>query len=108
MTSSLRLPTITLLCFFTLLIASSNAFAPSSSSSQMAIDRKITSSTIHMGFGMPDEETKKLTRENEPDQYFATNMDKMSDQEKLPVAIAGLAFISLPFIAGLIALYASK
>lgn len=32
----------------------------------------------------------------------------MSDEEKLPIALAGLLFISLPFVAGLIALYAAK
>lgn len=32
----------------------------------------------------------------------------MSDQEKIPIAIAGVAFIALPFIAGLIALYSAK
>jgi hypothetical protein len=32
----------------------------------------------------------------------------MSDSEKLPIAIAGVAFITLPFIAGLIALYSAK
>jgi hypothetical protein len=32
----------------------------------------------------------------------------MSDGEKLPLALAGVAFITLPFIAGMIALYASK
>jgi hypothetical protein len=32
----------------------------------------------------------------------------MSDKEKIPIAIAGVAFITLPFIAGLIALYAAK
>jgi hypothetical protein len=32
----------------------------------------------------------------------------MSDQEKIPIAIAGIAFIALPFIAGLIALYSAK
>jgi hypothetical protein len=32
----------------------------------------------------------------------------MSDKEKIPIALAGLAFVSLPFIAGLIFLYASK
>jgi hypothetical protein len=32
----------------------------------------------------------------------------MSDEEKFPIALAGLAGISLPFILGLIALYASK
>ncbi len=57
---------------------------------------------------MPDEETKKLTRDNEPDEYFSTNMDKMSDAEKIPVAIGGFVVICLPFVAGLIALYASK
>ena len=36
------------------------------------------------------------------------NTDKMSDEEKLPIAIAGVAFISLPFIAGLIALYSAQ
>lgn len=100
-----RISTITLL--FTILIAISSfsdAFAPSSQ-----IQRIVTpTSSIHMGFGMGDEEPKKLTRDNEPDQYFSTNLDKMSDQEKLPIAIGGFLFISLPFVAGLIALYASK
>jgi hypothetical protein len=32
----------------------------------------------------------------------------MSDAEKMPIALAGVAFITLPFIAGMIALYASK
>jgi hypothetical protein len=63
---------------------------------------------LHMGFFGGDEDAKKLTRDNEPEQYFATNTDKMSDQEKIPIAVGGLLFISLPFILGLIALYASK
>ena len=36
------------------------------------------------------------------------NTDKMSDEEKIPIALAGLAGISLPFILGLIALYAAQ
>lgn len=32
----------------------------------------------------------------------------MSDEEKVPIAIAGVLGISLPFILGLIALYAAK
>ena len=32
----------------------------------------------------------------------------MSDEEKIPIALAGLAGISLPFIAGMIALYAAQ
>mmetsp|Transcript_14857 Transcript_14857/g.20983 ORF Transcript_14857/g.20983 Transcript_14857/m.20983 type:complete len:98 (+) Transcript_14857:77-370(+) len=59
-------------------------------------------------FGEDGGERPSLTRDNEPEDYFSTNMDKMSDEEKLPIALAGLAFISLPFIAGLIALYAAK
>lgn len=39
---------------------------------------------------------------------FNRNTDKMSDEEKLPIAIAGVAFITLPFIAGLIALYSAQ
>ena len=62
-----------------------------------------------MGFGMGDDDgPKPLTRDNEPEEMFASKMDKMSDAEKMPVALAGLAFVSLPFIAGLIALYLSK
>jgi hypothetical protein len=64
---------------------------------------------VNMGFGLNDEEQpKKLTRENEPEEYFSSEMDQMSDAEKLPIALGGLAFVSLPFIAGLIALYSSK
>jgi hypothetical protein len=37
-----------------------------------------------------------------------SNTDKMSDEEKLPIAIAGIVGISLPFILGLIALYSAK
>jgi len=32
----------------------------------------------------------------------------MTDEEKIPIALAGVAFITIPFIAGLIALYAAK
>jgi hypothetical protein len=37
-----------------------------------------------------------------------SNTDKMTDAEKLPIAIAGIAFITIPFIAGMVALYAAK
>lgn len=47
---------------------------------------------------------KKLTALS----LFFRNTDKMSDEEKLPIAIAGVAFITLPFIAGLIALFAAR
>ena len=46
--------------------------------------------------------------DSEPEDFFSTNTDKMSDKEKIPLAIAGLVGISLPFIFGLIALYSAK
>lgn len=55
-----------------------------------------------------EKERKALTRDSEPEDYFQTNTDKMSDEEKIPIAVAGLVGISLPFILGLIALYAAK
>lgn len=85
-------------------VLSTSAFAPNSIAKSVS-----TKNTLKMGFGMGDgEKPKKLTRENEPDEYFSSNLDKMSDSEKLPLAIGGLVVISLPFIAGLIALYSAK
>jgi hypothetical protein len=94
--------------FVTILIAcivlSSSAFAPNAMAKSIS-----TKNTLKMGFGMGDgEKPKKLTRDNEPEEYFSSNLDKMSDSEKLPLAIGGLLVISLPFIAGLIALYSAK
>lgn len=85
------------------LVAFSSAFAPIPA--RFAVQ---SHTQINMGFGLGDEEPKVLTRENEPEDFFSTDMDKMTDAEKLPVAIAGFAFISLPFLAGMIALYAAK
>jgi hypothetical protein len=36
--------------------------------------------------------------------------DKMTDEQKLlvPIALAGVAFITLPFLVGLFALYTAK
>ena len=55
-------------------------------------------------FGKPEREG--LTRDNEPDQYFETNFDKLSDAEKFkqPGVYIGLAILVLPFIVGAIAL----
>ena len=52
----------------------------------------------------------KLTRDSEPDEFFSTNMDSMSDAEKLknPVVIGGVAILVLPFIVGLVVLATGK
>ena len=34
-----------------------------------------------------------LTRDSEPDEFFSSKMDEMSDAEKLPIALLGLAGI---------------
>ena len=59
-------------------------------------------------FGKPERDG--LTRDNEPDEFFSTNMDSMSDEEKFksPVVIGGVAIIVVPFIVGMIALYAAQ
>ena len=57
-----------------------------------------------MQFGEP--EKTGLTRDNEPEEFFSTNMDSMSDEEKFksPVVIGGLALLISPFLIGAIAL----
>lgn len=56
------------------------------------------------GFGGPERDG--LTRDNEPDEYFATNFDKMTDEEKFksPGVYIGLAILVLPFLVGVVAL----
>ena len=48
--------------------------------------------TARMQFGGKPER-EGLTRDNEPEEFFATNMDDMSDEEKLksPVVLGGAA-----------------
>ena len=92
---------ITLLAIITM----ASAFAPQPSQLSRTTNTLSTTQIYQLG-GEP--ERKKLTRDSEPDEFFSTNTDKMSDEEKIPIAIAGLVGISLPFIAGLIALYAAK
>ena len=59
-----------------------------------------------MQFGGGKPERQGLTRDSEPEEFFSTNMDDMSDAEKLksPVVIGGLAILIAPFIVGAIAL----
>ena len=106
-----RLSLITSLIVAAVMTLSSSAFTTpthyaKSQLTSSTFSRHTTS--VNMGFGLGDEPPKKLTRDNEPDEYFTSKMDKMSDEEKLPIALMGLAGISLPFILGLIALYAAK
>ena len=91
---------ITLLAIITM----ASAFAPQAS--QLSRTNTLSSTQIYQLGG--EQERQKLTRDSEPDEFFSTNTDKMSDEEKIPIAIAGMVGISLPFIAGLIALYAAK
>ena len=51
---------------------------------------RVSLPTMQFGGG-GDKEPKGLSRDSEPDQFFATNMDDMSDAEKLksPVLLLG-------------------
>ena len=98
------------------IVAMTTAFSPSSSTvsrrvqsiSSSSSSSYVRTSTTSLNIDLGEPEREKLTRDTEPDEFFSTNTDKMSDSEKLPIAIAGLVGISLPFILGLIALYAAK
>ena len=72
-----------------------------------ALQLRARATTMQFGLGGGDGEKREgLTRENEPDEFFSTNMDDMSDEEKLksPVVIGGLILLIAPFIVGAIAL----
>mmetsp|Transcript_15652 Transcript_15652/g.38555 ORF Transcript_15652/g.38555 Transcript_15652/m.38555 type:complete len:100 (+) Transcript_15652:87-386(+) len=67
-----------------------------------------TNNVLNMAAFDGESERPALTRDTEPEEFFSTNTDKMSDEEKIPIALMGLAGVSLPFILGLIALYSAK
>lgn len=87
------------------ILATASAFAPQPNHMLSRTTTPTTTQIYQLG---GEQERNKLTRDSEPDEFFSTNTDKMSDEEKIPIAIMGLVGISAPFIAGLIALYAAK
>ncbi|CAB9500452.1 expressed unknown protein [Seminavis robusta] len=86
-------------------LSTASAFAPKALVTPTATR---TMTQVYMGVFDGEQERQQLTRDSEPEEFFQTNTDKMSDGEKLPIALAGVAFIALPFIAGLIALYSAR
>ena len=58
-------------------------------------------------FDKPDNSGKKITRSNEVD-YFESDFDRTPLKDRLPIALGFLAFVSIPFIIGLIYLYTNK
>jgi len=94
------------------IIAMATAFTPTTNHAVLQNNKQSNTNyartTTSLNIDMGEPERKALTRESEPDEFFSTNTDKMSDEDKIPIAVAGLVGISLPFIAGLIALYAAK
>ena len=59
-----------------------------------------------MQFGGGKPEKQGLTRDNEPDEFFKSSFDDLSDAEKLksPAVVGGLVLLIAPFIVGAIAL----
>lgn len=96
----------TLLVLVTLFFGAQGFLAPHSQHTPAVTQGQKRTAFLY-GF-LGDKERDNLTRDSEPEEFFATNTDKMSDKDKIPIAIAGVAFITLPFIAGLIALYSAK
>ena len=90
------------------ILATASAFAPQPNHILSRSTTSTTPTTTQIYQLGGEQERKKLTRDSEPDEFFSTNTDKMTDEEKIPIAIMGLVGISAPFIAGLIALYAAK
>eukprot|EP00612_Vaucheria_litorea_P000273 CAMPEP_0171455232 /NCGR_PEP_ID=MMETSP0945-20130129/2212_1 /TAXON_ID=109269 /ORGANISM="Vaucheria litorea, Strain CCMP2940" /LENGTH=64 /DNA_ID=CAMNT_0011980437 /DNA_START=232 /DNA_END=426 /DNA_ORIENTATION=- len=54
-----------------------------------------------MQFGAPDEDTPKITRDAEPENFFQTNLDKASAQEKMkdPLLLIVAAWIGFMAVA---------
>ena len=90
------------------ILATASAFAPQPNNHMLSRTTTPSTTTTQIYQLGGEQERKKLTRDSEPDEFFSTNTDKMTDEEKIPIAIMGLVGISAPFIAGLIALYAAK
>jgi len=63
-----------------------------------ALRRK--SPPLRMVFGGNDPDPKKITREDEPEEYFASDFESASVEEKLkdPLVIIGIASIFFPFV----------
>ena len=81
------------------LVAQADALLIQPSVKQLAPLRAARASPF-MQFGggkKPNTEPKGLTRDNEPEEFFATNMDDMSDAEKIrsPVVIGGLVLLKV-------------
>mmetsp|Transcript_15557 Transcript_15557/g.23173 ORF Transcript_15557/g.23173 Transcript_15557/m.23173 type:complete len:128 (-) Transcript_15557:40-423(-) len=57
--------------------------------------------TPKMQFGAPDEDTPKITRDAEPENFFQTNLDKASAQEKMkdPLLLIVAAWIGFMAVA---------
>mmetsp|Transcript_15826 Transcript_15826/g.60267 ORF Transcript_15826/g.60267 Transcript_15826/m.60267 type:complete len:101 (-) Transcript_15826:185-487(-) len=84
------------------LLASCLAFQRALAPSRVLKVSRLPTKTF--AFGPPDDERPVLTRENEAEEYFQSESDRKSDSDKLGLALAGLAVISLPFLLGM-ALY---
>ena len=93
-----------------LAITAARGFAPSSSAvlarrSPSAPTARRVGRTRRMAFD-PEGGGKKITRDNEPEEFFSSDFEKLSAEEKFkdPLVILGLVSVLLPFVltAGLI------
>ena len=102
--SPMQTPLRLFLCAIALLQASALVMQPRLASPTRSVAG--TPIAVRMQMFGGSEKPEGLTRDNEPEEFFKTNMDDMTDAEKIksPVVIGGLALLIAPFIVGAIAL----
>mmetsp|Transcript_3668 Transcript_3668/g.12693 ORF Transcript_3668/g.12693 Transcript_3668/m.12693 type:complete len:107 (-) Transcript_3668:25-345(-) len=85
-----------------LLASACAAFVPASPARSLAAGaslRRRAGAPLRMVFGGNDPEKPKLTREDEPEEFFASSFEDMPVDQKLkdPLVIIGLVSIFFPF-----------
>ena len=104
--SSIRIAVLFALC-----IGAAAFIAPTNRLARVAAPRtkNVSGGRLFSFTPQPGEKERKITRRiDEEGQYFESEFDRQPLSEKLPLAGAVLAGVSLPFLIGLIYLYSNK
>lgn len=93
-------------CVLSFMFTSTDAFKPLSRSIITTVSSKQSRPTFN--FNKLFCERSAAQKEREEGQYFESEFDRTPLKERLPLAFGFLAFVSLPFIVGLVYLYSNK
>jgi len=80
------------------------AFNPVPSRMISAVRRTVGTDVV----GARDVSSAVFLTPEDDEEYFESEMDRMTDKDKLPIALGALGAFSLPFIVGLIYLYSNQ